>query len=79
MLQHPHDAGALMVGQTEASICCQRHIATTHVNGCAENVGVRIEEYIGGQISCGFAITGYVEQQMDDITELYFMTKAEKK
>lgn len=41
--------------------------------------GHTIEEYIGGQISCGFAITGYVEQQMDDITELYFMTKAEKK
>ena len=40
--------------------------------------GHTMEDYIGGQLSCGFSITGYVEQQTDDITELYFMTKAEK-
>lgn len=37
-----------------------------------------MEEYIGGQIACGFLISGYVECQMEDITELYFMTKAIK-
>lgn len=41
--------------------------------------GHTMEDYIGGQISCGFVITGYGEQQMDDITELYFMTKSEKR
>ena len=41
--------------------------------------GHTMEDYIGKQISCGFVITGYIEQQMDDITELYFMTRAEKK
>ena len=40
--------------------------------------GHTMEDYIGGQISCGFVITGYIEQQMEDITELYFMTRAEK-
>lgn len=37
-----------------------------------------MEEYIGGQIACGFVITGYIECQQEDITELYFMTKADK-
>lgn len=36
-----------------------------------------MKDYIGGQISCEFVISG-VEQQMEDITELYFMTKADK-
>ncbi len=40
--------------------------------------GHTMEEYIGGQIACGFLISGYVECQMEDITELYFMTKAIK-
>ncbi len=40
--------------------------------------GHTMEAYIGGQISCGFVISGYVEEQMDDITELNFMTKADK-
>ncbi|MBO5353984.1 MAG: class I SAM-dependent methyltransferase [Lachnospiraceae bacterium] len=40
--------------------------------------GHTMESYIGGQIACGFVITGYVECQMEDITELYFVTKAEK-
>ncbi len=40
--------------------------------------GHTMESYIGGQIACGFAITGYVEQQMEDITELYFITKGDK-
>ncbi|MBP3570019.1 MAG: class I SAM-dependent methyltransferase [Lachnospiraceae bacterium] len=40
--------------------------------------GHTMESYIGGQIACGFVITGYVECQMEDITELYFVTKADK-
>lgn len=40
--------------------------------------GHTMEDYIGGQISCGFVICGYIEEQMDDITELNFMTKADK-
>ena len=40
--------------------------------------GHTMGNYIGGQISCGFIITGYIEEQMEDITELYFMTKAVK-
>ena len=35
-------------------------------------------DYIGGQISCGFIISGFIEQQMEDITEKYFITKADK-
>ncbi|MCG8531727.1 MAG: class I SAM-dependent methyltransferase, partial [Desulfovibrionales bacterium] len=41
--------------------------------------GHTMESYIGGQLSCGFIISGYIEHQMDDITELYFITKADKK
>lgn len=40
--------------------------------------GHTMADYIGGQISCGFVITGYVEDQQEDITDLYFMTKATK-
>ena len=40
--------------------------------------GHTMESYIGGQIACGFVITGYMEHQMEDITELYFITKADK-
>lgn len=40
--------------------------------------GHTMESYIGGQIKCGFVLTGYVEHQMEDITELYFITKGEK-
>lgn len=40
--------------------------------------GHTMEEYLGGLIECGFFINGYVECQMDDITELYFMTRAVK-
>lgn len=40
--------------------------------------GHTMADYIGGQIACGFVITGYMEDQQDDITELYFMTKAIK-
>lgn len=40
--------------------------------------GHTMESYIGGQLRCGFVLTGYVEHQMEDITELYFITKAEK-
>jgi len=37
-----------------------------------------MESYIGGQLRCGFVLTGYVEHKMDDITELYFITKGDK-
>ncbi len=40
--------------------------------------GHTMADYIGGQISCGFVITGYVEYQQEDITDLPFMTKAIK-
>lgn len=41
--------------------------------------GHTMEAYIGGQIACGFLINGYVECQLEDITELHFMTRAVKK
>ena len=41
--------------------------------------GHTMESYIGGQLRCGFLLTGYLESQMEDITELYFITKGEKK
>ena len=40
--------------------------------------GHTMEDYLGGQIACGFVITGYVEEQGDDITDLFFMTRAVK-
>lgn len=40
--------------------------------------GHTMESYIGGLIDCGFVINGYVECQMEDITELHFMTRAIK-
>lgn len=40
--------------------------------------GHTMESYIGGQLQCGFVLTGYKEVQMEDITELYFATKGEK-
>ena len=40
--------------------------------------GHTMESYIGGQLECGFVLTGYKEYQMEDITELYFATKGEK-
>nr|MBR4279586.1 class I SAM-dependent methyltransferase [Clostridia bacterium] len=40
--------------------------------------GHTMESYIGGQLQCGFVLSGYMESQTDDITELYFMTKGEK-
>ena len=40
--------------------------------------GHTMADYIGGQIACGFVITGYVEDQQEDITDLPFMTKATK-
>ena len=40
--------------------------------------GHAMESYLGGQIECGFLINGYMECQREDITELYFMTRAVK-
>jgi hypothetical protein len=34
-----------------------------------------MEEYLGGLISCGFIINGYMECQREDITELMFMVR----
>lgn len=41
--------------------------------------GHTMESYLGGQIAAGFVITGYLENQTEDITELYFITKGEKR
>ena len=41
--------------------------------------GHTMESYIGGQLQCGFVLTGYKESQQEDITELYFATKGEKR
>ena len=40
--------------------------------------GHKMEAYSGGLIECGFLINGYVKSQMDNITELHFMTRAIK-
>lgn len=40
--------------------------------------GHTMEEYLGGLTKCGFWINRYVECQMEDITELQFMTRAVK-
>lgn len=40
--------------------------------------GHTMEDYIGGQLACGFVINGYVECQLEDITELHFLTRAMK-
>ena len=37
-----------------------------------------MEDYIGGQIESGFVINGYSECQLEDITELHFLTRAIK-
>ena len=41
--------------------------------------GHTMESYLGGLIAAGFVITGYLENQAEDITELYFAVKGEKK
>ena len=41
--------------------------------------GHTMEDYIGGQIESGFVIEGYCECQLEDITELHFVTKAVKR
>lgn len=40
--------------------------------------GHTMETLLGGQLKAGFTINGYVECQLEDITELYFMTRAVK-
>ena len=47
-------------------------------NGDWVEFGHTMGDYIGGQIQSGFVITGYVEEQQEDITDLPFMTKAMK-
>lgn len=41
--------------------------------------GHTMESYLGGQIAAGFVITGYLENQTDDVTETYFITRSEKR
>lgn len=41
--------------------------------------GHTMEDYLGGQIKCGFVIDGYMECQLENITELYFLTRAVKR
>jgi 2-polyprenyl-3-methyl-5-hydroxy-6-metoxy-1,4-benzoquinol methylase len=53
------------------------YISTDYDNDWIE-FGHTMESYIGGQLMCGFKISGYLEHQMDDITELFFITKADK-
>ena len=48
------------------------------VQGDWVEFGHTMDSYIGGQLRCGFILTGYVEHQMEDITELYFITKGIK-
>ena len=40
--------------------------------------GHSMEEYLGGLIRCGFVLTGYLECQREDITELMFAVRARK-
>ncbi len=40
--------------------------------------GHSMETYLGGMLAAGFVIDGYMECQLEDITELYFMVKGEK-
>lgn len=41
--------------------------------------GHTMASYLGGQMAAGFVLTGYLESQTEDITELYFATKGEKR
>ncbi|MBD5460573.1 MAG: class I SAM-dependent methyltransferase [Lachnospiraceae bacterium] len=41
--------------------------------------GHTMEEYLGGLLAAGFCISGYLEEQLEDITELYFLVKANKR
>ena len=41
--------------------------------------GHTMESYLAGQLEAGLVITGYMERQMEDITELYFVTRSEKR
>lgn len=40
--------------------------------------GHTMEEYLGGLIGAGFCISGYMEEQLEDITELSLLVKADK-
>lgn len=39
--------------------------------------GHTMEEYLGGLAAAGFVISGYMEEQSEDITDLFFFVKAE--
>ena len=54
------------------------YCSTDHDNSGWVEYGHSMEEYLGGLTECGFLINGYMECQMADITELYFMARAIK-
>ena len=54
--------------------------STDHADQCDwVEYGHTMETYISGQLQCGFVLMGYMESQLEDITELYFMTRAVKR
>ena len=62
------------------AVTCMPYCSTDHDDqGGWVEYGHTMESYIGGQLRCGFVLTGYMEHQTEDITELYFITKAEKR
>lgn len=74
------------VCEYDAELSCYKAVnrmpyrSTDHADqGDWVEYGHTMESYIGGQLKCGFVLTGYQESQQEDITELYFITKAEKR
>lgn len=41
--------------------------------------GHTMQDYLGGLTECGFIIDGYIEDQGEDITELFFIVKARRR
>lgn len=52
--------------------------ATEHDDTGWVEYGHTMETYLGGLIASGFVVDGYMECQMEDITELYFAVRAVK-
>ena len=52
--------------------------ATKHDDSGWVEYGHTMETYLGGLIASGFVVDGYMECQMEDITELYFVVRATK-
>ena len=65
----------------KAYIACNRmpYVSAEHDNqGDWIEYGHTMESYLGGLLRAGFVITGYMEEQAEDITELTFAVKAVK-